>query len=106
MLPPVDGNIAQSWRNAAKKVEELIANEERAKYIAARSVEMFRDRFVSPASVGCYWRVSKACLCDTLCLLLRPPLPFFFSLFIGQNSAESHTDMGNCAKVQCRIGRR
>lgn len=58
LLDPVDGNVAQSWRNAGKEVEALIADEEKAKLIAARSVEAFRDRFISPAAIACYWRVS------------------------------------------------
>ncbi|UZJ50723.1 hypothetical protein CBS101457_000043 [Exobasidium rhododendri] len=56
VLPPVDGNIDQSWRNAASEMDALIADDARAQSIAARSVEIFRDRYLSPAAVACYWR--------------------------------------------------
>lgn len=58
MLPPRDGKIVESWRNAEGEMKALLKDEVRAKQIAARSAEVFRDRFLSPAAVSCYWRVS------------------------------------------------
>jgi hypothetical protein len=58
VLPPVKGDIDLSWTNIAPEMDYLLADDDRAKQIASRSAEIFRDRFLSPAAVACYWRVS------------------------------------------------
>lgn len=64
VLPPVNGDITKSWINAAPEMEALLADDARAQRIAARSVEIFRDRFLSPAAVACYWRVREVRRCE------------------------------------------
>jgi predicted ATPase len=79
MLEPLNGDVTQSWRNVGKEVEALLADEARAQYIVARSVEVFRDRFISPASVACYWRVSSQFIVAGFALSTDQSLPLLFA---------------------------
>lgn len=58
VLPAVNGDDTQSWHNLGPEMDSLMADDAKAQRIAARSVEIFRDRYLSPAAVACYWRVS------------------------------------------------
>jgi hypothetical protein len=52
-------NIVQVERNftdLTTKMEELLENPARAKQIAQRSAETFRDRYLTPAATACYMR--------------------------------------------------
>ncbi|KAF2089478.1 hypothetical protein K490DRAFT_8484, partial [Saccharata proteae CBS 121410] len=48
--------VSRDFSDLDEKMSFLIANPERAKEIAAESVRVFRDRYLTPAAEACYWR--------------------------------------------------
>lgn len=54
-----DQNYVQVKRDFSDlecKVDELLADSDRAKAIARNGVNTFRDRYLTPAAQACYWR--------------------------------------------------
>ncbi|KAB8339339.1 hypothetical protein FH972_022272 [Carpinus fangiana] len=48
--------VERDYSDLQEKMESLINNPEMAQQIAARSVDVFRDRYLTPAAEACYWR--------------------------------------------------
>ncbi|KAK9440041.1 DUF821 domain-containing protein [Metarhizium brunneum] len=48
--------VAEDFSDLEAKVTELLAHPERAKRIAQNGADIFRDRYLTPASQVCYWR--------------------------------------------------
>ncbi|KAK6819593.1 hypothetical protein PG990_010090 [Apiospora arundinis] len=48
--------VKRDWSDLVPKMEELMADPERARAIAAESTRVFRDRYLTPAAEACYWR--------------------------------------------------
>ncbi|KAK8128101.1 hypothetical protein PG984_009209 [Apiospora sp. TS-2023a] len=48
--------VKRDWSDLVPKMEELLADPERARAIASESTRVFRDRYLTPAAEACYWR--------------------------------------------------
>ncbi|KAK8051530.1 hypothetical protein PG993_002915 [Apiospora rasikravindrae] len=48
--------VNRNFSDLVPKMEELLADPERARAIAAESTRVFRDRYLTPAAEACYWR--------------------------------------------------
>jgi hypothetical protein len=48
--------VERNFTDLDAKISHLIANPAEAKRIAANSVTIFRDRYLTPAAQACYWR--------------------------------------------------
>ncbi|KAK7956654.1 uncharacterized protein PG986_005876 [Apiospora aurea] len=48
--------VNRNFSDLVPKMEELLADPERARVIAAESTRVFRDRYLTPAAEACYWR--------------------------------------------------
>ncbi|KAI9812168.1 MAG: hypothetical protein M1827_004834 [Pycnora praestabilis] len=48
--------VDRNFTDLEAKIEYLIAHPEDAKKIADNSINMFRDRYLTPAAEACYWR--------------------------------------------------
>ncbi|KAK8090621.1 hypothetical protein PG994_000126 [Apiospora phragmitis] len=48
--------VQRNWSDLVPQMEALLADPERTRAIAAESVRVFRDRYLTPAAEACYWR--------------------------------------------------
>jgi hypothetical protein len=48
--------VKQDWSDLEEKMEWLIAHPIEAARIAKNNVDVFRDRYLTPAAEACYWR--------------------------------------------------
>lgn len=48
--------VKYDFSDLEEKVQTLLASPEFAEQVADNSVEMFRDRYLTPAAQACYWR--------------------------------------------------
>ncbi|KAI9800070.1 MAG: hypothetical protein M1825_004252 [Sarcosagium campestre] len=48
--------VAADYSDLQQKVEELLADDAKARRIADNSVRVFRERYLTPAAESCYWR--------------------------------------------------
>ena len=48
--------VERDYSDLDEKMQWLMDNDEAAERIAAKNVETFRDRYISPAAETCYWR--------------------------------------------------
>lgn len=48
--------VKEDWSDLEQKVTEVLENPSMADRIAKKGVEVFRDRYLTPAAEACYWR--------------------------------------------------
>ena len=48
--------VERDWSDLEDKIQYFLTHEDEARRIAANSVKMFRERYLTPAAQACYWR--------------------------------------------------
>ncbi|KAJ1710184.1 endoplasmic reticulum-resident kdel protein [Aspergillus flavus] len=48
--------VERDWADLPHKIQQLLENPTRARMIADNSVNVFRERYLTPAADACYWR--------------------------------------------------
>lgn len=48
--------VEKDFSDLEEKVNELLKDQRKAQRIAQKGVEVFRDRYLTPAAQACYWR--------------------------------------------------
>ena len=48
--------VERDWTDLPHKIQELIDNPIKARMIADNNVDVFRERYLTPAADACYWR--------------------------------------------------